>query len=79
MANQAPHGWHFVLAPTSPNLIARLVAACDRCGLVRTSILPNPDFEMHIDLTGDCPGTPQPAERLRTDVKKRPALRDSES
>lgn len=42
---------------------ALLVAVCERCGTVRTSGLPTPGYERHINIVGTCPGVPQPAER----------------
>jgi hypothetical protein len=41
---------------------ARVVSVCTVCGLIRSSAVPGPMEERHVDLRGECPGEPQAAE-----------------
>lgn len=59
MANDA-HDWTFT--GIAARDLAHVVAICSRCGVIRTSPLPDPMRQRHIDLRGSCPGAPQPAE-----------------
>jgi hypothetical protein len=59
MANDA-HDWTFT--GMADRDLAHLVAICSRCGVIRTSPLPGPGRQRHIDLRGSCPGAPQPPE-----------------
>ena len=56
------HNWQFV-GSEAPNKTPLMVAICGRCGLMRTSTIPNTLYERHFGLEGDCPGKPLPAEK----------------
>jgi len=38
---------------------AMVVVVCSACGLIRTTVAPNPTMERYIGLGGECPHTPQ--------------------
>jgi hypothetical protein len=54
------HTWQLLTIGDTKD--ARVVAVCDTCGLIRSSAVPGPLEERHVDLRGDCPGQPQEAE-----------------
>jgi hypothetical protein len=54
-------------------------AVCASCGLVRVQVVATIG-EQHIDLRGECPGTPQaPGEHVRGEWPEVGALRDDAS
>jgi hypothetical protein len=61
------HEWKFTAAsmaggPQAGSDVALLVAACKRCGLIRSEVAA-PRREVRIDLRGDCPeAEEQPAK-----------------
>jgi hypothetical protein len=54
------HDWQLLTIGDTKD--ARVVAVCSVCGLIRSSAVPSSMTERHVDLRGDCPGTPQEAE-----------------
>lgn len=54
----ADHAWVFLTGQTRADYSA-VIVGCTRCGLLRSSRVPTPDHERHIDLSGTCPGEPQ--------------------
>lgn len=54
------HQWQLLTIGDTKD--ARVVAVCAVCGLIRSSAVPGPMEERHVDLRGTCPGEPQAAE-----------------
>lgn len=54
------HNWQLLTVGDTKD--ARVVAVCDVCGLIRSSAVPGPMEDRHVDLRGECPGEPQQAE-----------------
>jgi hypothetical protein len=55
------HEWQFfaIAVDSTP----RVVVACTKCGLTRSAIVPTgANLDRHVDLTGQCPGEPQPQD-----------------
>lgn len=57
------HTWTFLSGQSTADAPV-LIAVCSRCGLVRTSQIPNRLSERHIGLGGECPGEPQLQEAI---------------
>jgi hypothetical protein len=54
------HQWQLLTIGDTKD--ARVVSVCLVCGLIRSSAVPGPMEERHVDLRGDCPGEAQAAE-----------------
>ena len=67
-APSSPHQWQ--IRTLDAGGTAMVVVVCAACGLIRTTVVPNPTMERFIGLGGECPGVPQPESpqpRPRTD------------
>lgn len=59
-ATMKAHIWQLLTIGDTKD--ARVVGVCTICGLIRSSAVPGPLEERHVDLRGDCPGQAQEAE-----------------
>jgi hypothetical protein len=52
------HDWQILTLDAGGT--AMVIVVCRACGLIRSTVVPNPTMERYIGLGGDCPEVPQP-------------------
>jgi hypothetical protein len=63
------HKWIFTSSSEGNTTNIYVVAVCEKCGVIRSGLVPSVRNERYIDLRGVCPGAPQEPQSQPTQIR----------